>query len=152
MKDPMDFDYEDMWLRYRVTEEPEYKEVNEKNYEKLKALMEEVGVYLDLRDGRLSISVFPNAYRSKRTRNAGRTRRAAFKDDEAFFEAYRYSDIVQLSQSMGDRELMEMLSMPQATFYRHKKALKESRYYKNLDKTRLNDREYLKSVEGDNIF
>ncbi len=153
MKKNPDPGFEDMWLKYRVTEDPEYAGINKKNYEHLKKLFEEVGVFMELNDGRLSLSVFPVAYRNKRTRNAGRNRKAAFKEDgDALFEVYRYSDVVYLLQDHNDREIMKLLAMPQATYYRHKKAMKESSYYKRLDRSRLKDREYLKKRNGDLIF
>ncbi len=153
MDDKKTVGFDDMWLRFRVIRDPDHEEQNEKNYPYLKELFEEVGVYMDLKDGRLSLSVFPNAYRNKRTRNAGRSRKAAFKEDGAScFEVYRYSDVIFLLTQHNDRELMKILDMPQATYYRHKKAMKESTYFKNLDKNRQNDREYLKNLPGDLIF
>ena len=57
-----------------------------------------------------------------------------------------------MQQTMKDTEILETTGMTSATYYRHKKAMKESAYYKRLDKTKLNDAAYLKSIEGDTFF
>ena len=53
---------------------------------------------------------------------------------------------------MKDEEIIEKIQMKPATFYRHKKEMRETTYYKSLDRNRLGDLEYLKSVEGDFMF
>ncbi len=141
---------EDLRLYYDLSKSGSNDTANSKSYESLKKLCEEVGVYLDVRDNRLVLSVFPAAYIRKRCRNAGRRRVVAWK--RPGLEAYRFSDVVYLLREKNDREMIEILNMPQATYYRHKKNLRMSSYYKKLDKDRLGEKEYLKSVEGDLIF
>ncbi len=53
---------------------------------------------------------------------------------------------------MKDQDIIEKIKMKPATFYRHKKEMKETEYYKSLDLNRLGDLEYLKSVKGDVMF
>ncbi|MCI5727793.1 MAG: hypothetical protein MR274_09860 [Clostridium sp.] len=53
---------------------------------------------------------------------------------------------------MKNQELADKIAMPIATFYRYKKALKESDYYNSLDLNRLRDKEYLESVPGNYNF
>ena len=57
-----------------------------------------------------------------------------------------------MMQIMTDRETAERINMPIATFYRHKKIMKSSSYYKTLDKNKMDDLEYLKSVDGNLMF
>lgn len=57
-----------------------------------------------------------------------------------------------MMQIMTDREIAERINMPIATFYRHKKIMKSSSYYKTLDKNKMDDLEYLKSVDGNLMF
>lgn len=57
-----------------------------------------------------------------------------------------------MAQSMNDKELFEYLGMPRPTFYRHKKKLLESSYFEQLDRTRFEDLDYLRSVPGDTYF
>ena len=57
-----------------------------------------------------------------------------------------------MAQSMNDKELFEYLSMLRPTFYRHKKKLLESSYFEQLDRTRFEDLDYLRSVPGDTYF
>ena len=53
---------------------------------------------------------------------------------------------------MSDLEIMKELNVPKSTYYRHKKAMLESEYYKELDKERLSDEEYLKESLFDSKF
>jgi len=64
---------------------------------------------------------------------------------------YAYSDVVLMLQSMTDQEIMEHIGIKYATYYRHKKKLLESEYYKFTDKNRLTDELYLQGEEL-NIF
>ena len=68
------------------------------------------------------------------------------------YELYQYSDIVFMMQTKKDADVAAEIRMPIATFYRHKKAMKESAYYKSLDLNRLRDKEYLESVAGNRMF
>lgn len=88
---------------------------------------------------------------------------------------FYYSDVLFLLQRMTDTEVMKKLSgkyrkrqiekkyrtlnfvpepspMAPATYYRHKKRMMESSWYKSLDKNRLDDLDYLHSVPGDDAF
>ena len=139
-------------LRYTVIEEDYYKEQNKQNYDQIKKLLEEVGVFLDVSNGELYLSVVYDIYNGVKKRNAGR-RRSVFRDEnQKNYIHYTYADIVFMLQSMTDKEICEKTGIPQATFYRHKKRLKESLYYKSLDMNRLNDKKYLQSVSGNFAF
>ena len=53
---------------------------------------------------------------------------------------------------MKDREIAERISMPIATYKRHKKTMKESNYYNSLDLNRLHDEVYLQAQPGNLAF
>lgn len=136
-------------LRYRVQEEIYHKKANAINFETMKMALNEVGIYLDIKDGELVLSLHKYKYLRRKTRNAGTKKRRVQKTDG---KAYRYSDILSMSQTMKDVEILKTIGMTSATYYRHKKAMKNSDYYKKVDKTKLSDIEYLKSIEGDFSF
>ena len=137
-------------LRYQITEDEFLKDYNEKDGRP--DTKWEVGFYLSIEEGKLTIIKDDDKYRSKQTRNAGRRRNIAIKSNKTHFEAYRYAEIVCMMQIMTDREIAERINMPIATFYRHKKIMKSSSYYKTLDKNKMDDLEYLKSVDGNLMF
>ena len=53
---------------------------------------------------------------------------------------------------MTDQQIADKIGMKIATYYRHKKKLRESKYFKELDQNRLDDREYLESLKGNLVF
>lgn len=136
-------------LRYRIEEEPYNKTANATNFETMKMALNEVGIRLDIKNGELVLSLYKYKYLRRKTRNAGTKKQRARGTDG---NAYLYSDILLMQQTMKDTDILETIGMTSATYYRHKKAMKESAYYKRLDKAKLNDTIYLKSVEGDTFF
>lgn len=137
-------------LRYNITEDPSFERDNQTNLKEMKQLLADVGIFLWVEDGKLTLSK-SSSYERKKTRYAGRRKTHALKD-EFGIEAYRYADIVCMMQSMMDKDIAERIKMPIATFYRHKKKLVESSYYNSLDKDRLSDLQYLNSVDGNYSF
>ena len=145
--------YDECRLLYNVTEEAYARKSNRENYEKMKEALEAVGVYLSIEDGKLYLSITSGNYRVVTTRKAGRKKKAAFISKElSGFEVYKYADIVYMMQTMKDADIAEKIGMPIATFYRHKKEMKKSVYYKSLDLNRLRDKEYLDSVDWNWVF
>lgn len=132
--------YGNVYLTYEVTDSD-----IEKNADKLDIMKEafaKVGLSLSVDHNILSIHMMVHDYAAVTTRNAGRKQsKVKYKDGTIF-----YSDIVYMMQTMTDKEISEKIQMKIATYYRHKKALKESNYYRFLDKNKLNDLEYLKSA------
>lgn len=131
------------------------KKQNKENLEKMKEALKAVGVYLDVENGELRLWIYPEGYIRTKERHAGRRKNIAWKQKEygkGNYESYKYSDIVRMMQSMKDQDLADEIGMPIATFYRHKKALKESDYYKSLDLNRLDEKKYLESVPGNYSF
>ena len=132
-----------------------YWDLNNKNYEKMRDALEAVGILLDVDDGELRLSIQPESYIRTKERNAGRRKKVVWNQEakaKGKYELCKYSDIVLLMQTMKDQDLADKIGMPIATFYRHKKTLRESVYYQSLDLNRLREKEYLESVPGNKIF
>lgn len=137
-------------LNYRVDDVVYYKDHNEKSFDTIRELLDRVGVNLDKDGDRLSISINPRKYFVAARTYAGRYRSLAYRKDE--FIPYTYSDIIYMLNTMSNDEVAAKINMPIATFYRHKKRMVNSDYYKTLDPSRFNDIEYLKSFNSDNAF
>ncbi|MBO4373928.1 MAG: hypothetical protein J5829_02365 [Lachnospiraceae bacterium] len=150
MKIAEKLDFDDIRLRYNISREELEDAFKRKSFDNLKSLFEDVGIHMDIKGSDLVLSVFPADYLKKRCRGAGRRRAVAWKHNG--IEAYRFSDVVYLMQDNKDNQIISILDMAQATYYRHKKNLYLSEYYKKLDPERVSDIEYLKSVDGDLIF
>ena len=142
--------YAGCYLHYNVSEDSYYKDTNQKNYQKMKKALNDVGILLHVENGTLHLSISPEKYIRKRDRHSGKQKKIAWnREDQTVF---KYSDIVFFTQSMKDPEVAAKIGMPIATYYRHKKVLKESEYYKSLDRNRLSDKEYLESVNENYHF
>lgn len=144
-------EFGDCILRYKLQKGDDYSELHRKNYEKMKKALEAVGIWLNVEDDELRLSIYPEGYVRTKERNAGRRTRSVWKKEEmekGNYELYKYSDIVFMMQSMKDQDIADKIGMPIATFYRHKKAMKASNYFKKLDLNRLSDKEYLDTVAG----
>ena len=135
-------------LRYDVKDHKYSEDSNAENVELMKEALEKVGFYLSVEDGVLSLSMMSGSYATVTTRNAGRRKTFAWKNGDIL----RYSDIVLMMQTMTDQEISDKIHMKIATYYRHKKEMRESDYFKSLDQNKLRDEEYLKSVKGNYGF
>lgn len=141
-------EYEDCRLRYKLDlSVKDFADRNEKNLKKMQEVLDAVGIWLDLEDDEIRLAINPEKYMRVTNRGAGRREKYVWKSDNYKEGTYKYSDIVLMMQTMKDQDIADHLGMPIATYYRHKKKLKESRYYQNLDAERLRDQEYLESVE-----
>ena len=141
--------YSLLCLRYHVQEDESAKKTNAMTFETMKAALNEVGINLNVKDGELILSLYPEKYLLKKTRNAGKRKHLIQTEDG---KIYRYSDIISMNQTMKDEEIWKTIGMTSATYYRHKKNMKQSEYYKKLDKTKLADIDYLTSVSGNFFF
>ena len=144
--------YDRLRLQYRVTEDEYIYDINGETLPLIKEALDAVGVYLDVSEGVLTLSIMPRPYVRAKNRGAGRRKTRSYTQDGKNIIIYSYSDIIYMSQTMKDEEIIEKIQMKPATFYRHKKEMRETTYYKSLDRNRLGDLEYLKSVEGDFMF
>lgn len=141
---------------------PDKNLIKTNDFYAIKSLLESYNINFDIKNDILSISYDPETVKYYTTRNAGRKPKRIIvnstqnnpetNQNKRDFNAYKYSDIVYMAQSMNDKELFEYLSMPRPTFYRHKKKLLESSYFEQLDRTRFEDLDYLRSVPGDTYF
>ena len=148
-------EYGNCRLYYKIISEEYFAEQNKKNFEKMKEALDAVGVWLDISDGELSLSIYPEKYIRTKERNAGRRKKIVWNEEarkKGKYETYKYSDIVFMMQTMKDKEIANKIGMPIATYYRHKKTLKESYYFNSLDLNKLQDKEYLESVSDNLIF
>ena len=142
-------------LHYKVVSEGYAADMNAQNFEKMKEALAAVGIRLNVEEGELSLSIYPEGYIRTKDRNAGRRKKSVWNQEECKkgkYELYKYSDIVLMMQTMKDQELADKIGMPIATFYRHKRVLRESEYYNSLDLNRLRDKEYLDGVPGNYSF
>ncbi len=144
--------YKNCILRYKLADDNTYKATNEKNFELMKESLDAVGVWFDVKDNELQISIYPNGYLRVKERNCGRNRKIILKEESMSGGYYHYADIIYMMQTMKDKEIAETIKMPIATYKRHKKAMIESSYYQSLDLNRLQDKKYLESVLGNTAF
>lgn len=148
-------EYGNCQLHYKVVSEGYAADMNAQNFEKMKEALAAVGIRLNVEEGELSLSIYPEGYIRTKDRNAGRRKKSVWNQEECKkgkYELYKYSDIVLMMQTMKDQELADKIGMPIATFYRHKRVLRESEYYNSLDLNRLRDKEYLDGVPGNYSF
>lgn len=155
---------DNLTLRYTVKSHPYYEETNSKNFEAVQKALNDVGVYISLDNNELYISIMESSYLRNKNRNAGR-RKKIISDPNAqevlelhngesltMNRTWRYSDVIFMLQTMTDKEICEKIGMAPATYYRHKKDLKNSYYCKSLDQNKLTDKEYLEGVNGNLAF
>lgn len=149
-------EYSNLMLRYEVRDVDWAKKKNKENYETLKTIFNEIGIMLNLEDNKLTIGIHGYQFLRMQNRYTGRRRKVFQKNPELDgYEStnyYRYSDIVYMLKTKKDKEIAEIIGMKIATYYRHKRKMKESDYYKNLDMNRLQDRKYLESLEKNYFF
>jgi len=130
------------------------KKKDKERFEAAKDALKAVGVDLSYNDGRLSMRMDSEMYLNVATRKAGPKSKKilspSYQDNKG--HTMYYSDVLIMMQNMSDAEIIRELKVPKATYYRHKKAMLESEYYKELDKTRLDDEEYLKEAIFDGKF
>ena len=136
------------YLRYKIEDSKKAKEIYRKGknstYEKtINDALKKAGFELQIKDGYLThfLDVGNNVISS--TRMAGRK----LKRSRA-----KFSDVIQMQQTMNVAEIIEKIGLSRATYTRHNRRMKNTYYYKQLDKSRLNDKEYLESVRGNMEF
>lgn len=135
-------------LRYCIDKKSINSAENKKNFAEISALLSRVGIYLNEYDddanNYVTLAVNKDIYDRVTKREAGR--RAKIVRNSETDTYLRYSDIVYMLQTMSGKATAQKLQMSLSTFNRRKKRMLESDYYKQLDRNRLNDLEYLNSV------
>lgn len=143
-------------LRYLISEEKAYKESNVEAFEAIQKALFDSGISLEISHGNeLTLMLHSGLYEERKKRNAGRREKnfllPSSLAEELGHVTLRYADIVFLEQSKTSAEICSMTGISQSTYFRHKRKLLESAFYKNLDRNRLSDHDYLSSRE-DNFF
>lgn len=145
--------YQGCRLRFKLdSSDNTFEKMNLKNIKKMQDALDQVGILLDVTGGELILSILPEKYTRKKNRDAGRHKKYVTFMEDNMSKTCRYSDVVYFMQSLSGKEIAQKLSMPIATYHRHKKSLIESDYFKSLDLNRLNDRQYLESITGNFFF
>lgn len=121
----------------------------DKELEEAQQALKKLGVTLTSDDGYLNIRI-DNKHGS--SGNVGRRKKYAIVVDGSDLKVYKYSDVIYRLCHKSNDTVAKEIGMKIATFYRHKKIMMESNYYKSLDKKKFEDLHYLKSVDGDRIF
>lgn len=164
---------ESPFIKYSISDAPGFEKFNEKFLPIVTEALKEIHINLTVTENELSLFIPASYYNEYHKRNAGRRRKVMSKTGE--YETYElnghkktfysgdklmYSDILPLMLRKSDAELIKMLNIPRATYYRHKKALMDSKYYDQLDKSKLikefalsdEAEAYFKSIPGDMSF
>lgn len=152
--------YEEKFRKYLGTRvsfklDQKSQNVNPEALKKLTEALDHVGIDLRTNNNSLEIEIDSDKYLKACTRYAGpkekkrrfETNNVGLKGDVA-----QYSDIITMMQTMTDKEIMTELNMPYATYYRHKKAMMESEYYKSLDLSKIKEEGYLDTIFFDEAF
>ena len=147
--------FDNALVRYDISEREEDIQKNRESLPKFQEILKKAGIHFIVKDNQLTLYLVPESYTRNQTRYAGVRRHQIEKEkgkakDE--YNVYRYSDIVYMMQSMSDMEIKDTIEMSHATYYRHKKALLESNYWRLLDKERLNDEKYLREQPFNRAF
>lgn len=145
--------FEGCYLSYKLDRSDERSYfLHQDNYKVMKDALEAVGVYLDVSDDELRLSINPEQYANIKCRYAGRTKKYVWKSDNFEDGFYKYSDLVLMLQTMNDKDIYEKLGISSATFYRRKRTMINSTFYQALDPNRMNDKKYLENMPGNYAF
>ena len=123
---------------------------NSNKYNILKVALEDSGFIFEIKDNTLLLGISESKYVRNKYRNAGRNMKPILRKDN--FLPYRYSDIIYLLNSYTDKYIYTKLKISSATYYRHKREMINSDYYKNLDSNYITDLSYLENLPNNNIF
>ena len=137
-----------IYLRYKIDDSKKAKEIyssgKNSNYEKtIDEALKKAGFELQIKDGYLTLFLDVGNNVISSTRMAGRKLKRS---------RVKFSDVIQMQQTMNVAEIIEKIGLSRATYTRHNRRMKNTYYYKQLDKSRLNDKAYLESVRGNMEF
>lgn len=136
------------YLRYKIEDSKRAKAIYSRGknstYEKtINEALKKAGFELQIKDGFLTLFFDPGKNIITSTRMAGRKLKRS---------RVKFSEVILMQQTMTVAEIIEKIGLSRATYTRHNRRMKNTYYYKQLDKTRLNDKEYLESVRGNMEF
>lgn len=89
--------------------------------------LEHIGLTISQKKGKIELIFDQDQYNSIVLRGAGR-KRVEFMTEQG--DKIKCIDVVCMLKTMPDYEIMEKIGMKKATYYRHKKAMMESDWYK----------------------
>ncbi|MBR4344512.1 MAG: hypothetical protein IKP88_17735 [Lachnospiraceae bacterium] len=155
---------ESPFIKYTVQDVPGFEKFNEKNLPVIIEALKAIHINLSITDNEMSLFIPASYYNEYHNRNAGRRKKIMSKSGE--YEVYElygkkkefysgdklmYSDILPLMLKQSDAGLIKQLNIPRATYYRHKKALMDSQYYKSIPKEKMT-KEFALSDEAEGFF
>jgi len=142
---------ESPFIKYMITDAPGFEKFNEKYLPIVIEALNDIHINLTVtEEGELSLFIPASYYNEYHKRNAGRRRK--IMSETGVYEKYEingqiktfysgkkltYAAFLILMLTKSDAAIIKELNIPRATYYRHKKALTESRYYNSLDKEKL---------------
>ena len=150
-----EFEYENVdddqcrsYLRYKIDDSKKAKEIYRRGknsvYEKtVKEALKKAGFELQIKDGYLTLFLDVGSNLISSTRMAGR---------KPCRSGVKFSEVIYMQQTLKVKDIIEKLGMSKSSYTRHNRKMKNSYYYKQLDQSRLNDEEYLQSVDGNSDF
>jgi len=146
--------FQNALLKYNITENEEDKKKNKESLIKFQDILLKSGIHLDISDDKLIIYMNVEDYTRNQTRYAGIKKEERLKEEGILSDSnfYHYSDIILMLEKMKDDEIMEEIGMKRATYYRHKKSMYESNYWRLIDKSKLSDEKYLKEQPFNLVF
>lgn len=131
-----------IYIRYKIEDSKKALDIyrkgkNETYIKKIKEALAKAGFELQIKNGYLTLFLDVGDNLVKSSRMAGRHKKQT---------GVKFSDVVLMQQSMTSKEIAEKLGLSSSSYTRHNRKMKQSGYYSQLDKSRLNDKEYLESV------
>ena len=128
----------------------ELPEENRARFELVKKTLSELGVLFEVENKTLFVSINPETYADLTRKTAGRRTRVVKMTGENVSGdgLCRYSDVLNMLQTMSDKDVCEKLGMSQATYFRHKKKMLENDLVRSVDRHLLKDPVKLKKALG----
>lgn len=156
---------ESPFIKYMITDAPGFEKFNEKYLPIVIGALNDIHINLTVtEEGELSLFIPASYYNEYHKRNAGRRRK--IMSETGVYEKYEinghiktfysgkkltYATFLTLMLTKSDAAIMKELNIPRATYYRHKKALLESKYYTSLDNDKLT-KEFALSDDAPSFF
>lgn len=119
-------------------------------------MLNKFGVELNVIGSTAVLHINSDNYTREKTRHAGNTFKAAFKDNG---ELVTYGDVLYWNRGQGIvwDEIVALTGLSRASFYRRKKAMESSTFYQKLmdelDWSQVRDESYWKSLKyADTLF
>lgn len=146
-------------LSYQIAEDKFQKAINQESFQRIKELLYDVGVNLrvDMENSTLRLSLNGSKYYRVVKRGAGSRSQVVHVPNglppNGNTNMCTYADVVYLLASgLNNIQLRDKLKMSNGSYWRHKREMVQSVYYKSLDQERLGDLDYLRDLPGNRYF